>query len=429
MGELLLEQGKAQLKNQDFLGAIATFSTYIQAAPYRSEAFYQRGIAHFKSGNIHAAVSDYGQALECDPEYAKAYYARALARVSLKNPTGAFSDSNTAIQWQPDFAAAYQLRGRLYRNQGERHNAIADFRMAAQFFQTQQKPDRAQDCLDAVQKLEEEQRASSPAIPSVGPPEITPDYVQKILTRTQWGETQQAMIDITEVLGLHPNDGQAYCCRGLIHLKKGDLQAAIADLNRAINLGYQDAWVYRSRSKARLQLGDTQGAIADCNQALTRQEDAESLMVRGNAYRAAAHYLGALEDYSEALLQAPENGLIYYERGLTYEAMGEYPQAIADYQRAMTLLCNQEEWDSYKQVQFHLQTLKAQASGGASLSPENLKNLNGQADQLYDKLLKLLGGNQVLADGMVRRMSHQYPGRSREWLLETVIHNLEQDMN
>ncbi|MCM1981906.1 tetratricopeptide repeat protein [Lyngbya confervoides] len=420
MTHSLWTQALAQIQARDYTGAIATLTQLIESHPHDAPAYFQRGKAHFQAGQIYEAVSDYGKTLALDPQHAQAYYGRALARLTLKNPLGALADINAALDQQPDYAAAHQLRATLHERQAQTRQAIADYKAAAKLFLAQDKPDGARYCLDKIDQIQ----AQTIRPPSSHPHSPTPgekDYFQHILSLTQQGDTRQALEDINWILQADSQDGRAHCCRGLVYLKQGNLQGAMADLNQALALQFTDALVYRSRAKARLQLGDIQGAIADCNQALSLSpEDAETYVARGNAYRSMQHYLGAIEDYGEALSRHPENPEVFFDRGNTYALIGDRPQAIADYQRAMTLFCAQENWPQYHRVQNQLAALESQAPAAAASSP---------GDRLYQRLLGLIGGNRDLAEGMIKRMKHQYPGRSQEWYLESVIHNLEQNLD
>lgn len=431
MSAPLFQQGQAQLRQKQYADAIATFTQVLDADPFSIDAYCQRGLAYYDSGNVYAAIEDYGKALEIDSKSAKAYYCRALARLSLKNIPGTMADVELAIGCDRTYAAAYKLRAIVHRKQGDIQAAIADFKVASGLYLDQKDADGARQCIDKIDEIRPKTpNANAPITkaPNVPPPALSEkDYFTQILDRAKIGQLSQALSDINWVLQADPQDGKAYCCRGLVYCKQGNYQAAMADFNQALTLKFEDPITYRGRSKARLNLKDPQGAISDCNQALfLSPEDSDAYVARGNAYRAIGHHLGAIEDYAEALRLNGNNADAFYQRGLTYAGMKENPQAIADYQRAISLFCAQEEWFNYQQVLAQLNQLQPSAQKNVQAPPPHPPQTT--YERLWQRLVDLLGGNQELAKGMVRSTKSQYPGRSEEWYLETVILSLEDHM-
>ncbi len=417
-----LEQGLQQLQAKDYTSAIATFTEVINIQPYLAEAYSQRGIAQYRSGNIYAAVSDYTQALQIDPKHAKTYYCRALARLDLQNLPGTLSDVNAALQCKEQYASAYQLRAIVHRKQGQTSNAIADFESAARLYLEQNQPDQSRQCQTQIAQLRPLPATPTPKESSTPDLWSEQDYFARIIDLAQKGQFQKAFDEIQWVLKVSPQDGKAHCCRGLVHCKQSRFQEAIADFNQAITCTYTKAITYRNRGYARLQLGDVQGAIADCTQAIGLEPTgAENYIARGNAYRGMEHWMGAIEDYEEALSHDPNQGQAFFQRGQTYAQMENSAQAIADYQRAITIFCHREEWKDYQQVITRLRRLQSTAAkpDADSSAPQTLYN------QLYQRLLELLDRNQKAVDGMIRQIQSQYPGRSAEWYLETIIQDIE----
>jgi tetratricopeptide (TPR) repeat protein len=246
----------------------------------------------------------------------------------------------------------------------------------------------------------------------------TNQYFQQLLAKAEQGETSAAMADLNWVLKADPNDAQAYCCRGVVQCKLGNYQEAIADFNHALQLNFQDGIVYRNRGKARSQIGDYQGALSDLNQALQKQpEDPLVYVARGNIYRSMSDYLKAIQDYSQALQLNPNYAPAYYNRGLVYTLLEEIQNAVSDYQKAVSIYCEQEDWENYQQVLNSLQ--KIQTS-----NPE-IKNQKYQI--LRQRLLRLVGGQQEIAERLIQQQEYNYPGMSDDWYLQKVIDQLERD--
>jgi tetratricopeptide (TPR) repeat protein len=300
------------------------------------------------------------------------------------------------------------------RKQGEIELAITDFKTAADLFLTHKNAESARQCLAHIKQIQPRNQA-------VPAPICTErDFVKRVLDTAQQGDIHQALDEINWVLKADPTDSQAYCCRGIIHCKQHHYQQALLDFNQALQLGYAATIVYRNRSKARLQLGDYQGAITDSNLALSMDDqDPHNYLTRGNAYGAIGHALGAIEDYTAALHLNPNQASAYYQRGLIYAAMEERLQALSDYQRAMSLWCEQGDWTHYQAVLASFKSIQH--------SPQ-LELAQTSYERLHLRLLDLVGGQWPIAEGMIKRMKINYPGRSEQWYLETVIQELESNL-
>ncbi|PMB43549.1 hypothetical protein CEN40_15570 [Fischerella thermalis CCMEE 5205] len=420
MNDDFYNRGLARAKQKDYAGAIAEFTRAIETNPHFADAFYQRGLAYYDSGEILLAVSDYTEALQLNPESVEAYYCRALARVALKNFPGALADADQVIRLNRNHAAAYNLRGIIYRKMGRVHDAIANFKLAADLYLQQNDKDNCRLCLEKIKQLQPKQNLTvvqqrpTPTKPIMSPQE----YFTQLLEKAEKGDTRQALEDLNWVLQVDPQDAQAYCCRGVVRYKQGNYREAIADFNQALQLNFQDAIVYRNRGRARFQLGDHQGAIADFNQALQiKPEDALLYVARGNVYRAMGNYVSAVTDYTKALQINPDDPQAYYNRGLAYAHMEEMQRAIADYQQAASIFCEKEDWKNYEHV---LESLK-------KIQSPSIESKQSQYNMLRQRLLRLVGGYWEIAQRLIDQAKRYYPGMSEEWYMEKVIDDLERD--
>ncbi|MEM7554456.1 MAG: tetratricopeptide repeat protein [Cyanobacteria bacterium P01_A01_bin.84] len=449
MSQESYNQGLEKLKKKDEQGgiapevlheAIALFNTAIQENPYFSQAYFYRGLAHYDLGEFLQAVSDYTQALKLDSQSAETYYSRALARLALKNLPGTLDDVENVIRINIKYAAAYDLRGIVRRKQGFIHEAIANFKNAAQLYLEQKNKEGCRLCLEKIKQLQPKTQPSATAQQSnsqsqnysnnnsknhQNQPSVTENkfvtenkYFIQLLEKAEYGDVKEATEDLNWLLQTDPQDGQAYCYRGVVRCKQGKYQEAISDFNQALKLKFQDPAVYRNRGKARSYMGDNQGAIADFNQAIQMKSDDSLVYVaRGNAYREMGNYIGAIEDYTQSLKYNQQNAHAYYNRGIAYTHMEEMQRAMDDYQKAASMFCEQEDWDSYQIVLDNLKKFK-------SPSPEIQKT---QDELLRQRLLRLVGGHWEIAQRLIEQAKHYYPGMSEEWYLETVIYDLERD--
>lgn len=410
--------GLEKARQQDYAGAIAAFSQTLQENPYFAEAYCQRGLMYYDSGETLQAVADFSEALKLSPQMVEAYYSRALARVVLKNLPGALEDINQAIRFNEQYAPAYSLRGTIYRKQGDLREAIANFKKAADLYLRQQDKEGCRRCLEKIKQIQPSNPTPLTVSPLPSPVMVTEqDYFKQLLDQAEQGNCQAALTELNWALKADPQDGKAYCCRGVVRCKMQDYRGAIADFNQALKLSYSDPLVYRNRGKARFQLGDHQGAIADFDQVLKLQpEDPLLYLARGDVYRAIGNYLGAIEDYSQVIRIEPDNAKAYYNRGAAYACLEEIKQAIVDYQKAASLFCEQEDWESYNQTLANLKKLQ-----------NSVPKSDNSITILRQRLLRLVGGQWAIAERLLDQAKFDSPGMTEEWYLEKVIYDLERD--
>ncbi|MEQ8381847.1 MAG: tetratricopeptide repeat protein [Coleofasciculus sp. A1-SPW-01] len=96
--ETWFNQGKQQLADQDFLGAIASFDAAIQHQPDYAEAWNNRGLALGKLGDDQSAIASYEKAIQLKPDYQLAWYNWGVAMDKLREKESAISP----IESSPD---------------------------------------------------------------------------------------------------------------------------------------------------------------------------------------------------------------------------------------------------------------------------------------------------------------------------------------
>jgi tetratricopeptide (TPR) repeat protein len=421
MNEEFYNRGLELARQKDYAGAIEEFSRALQQNSYFVEAYLKRGLAYFDSGATLLAVDDYTEALKIDSQCVEASYGRALARLVLKNLPGALDDVDRAIRIDYRHAGAYNLRGTIRRKQGFINDAIASFKLAAELYLDRKDAENCRQCMERIKELQPKPKSPVPQASSSSP--TTPlisekEYLMQLLEKAENGATGQAMEDLNWVLQADPQDGIAYCCRGVVRCKQGLYRDAVSDFNLALGLNFQDAVVYRNRGKARLQLGDNHGAIADFNQAIAmKPEDTLVYVARGNAHRAMSNFYGAIQDYSQVLQTNPDDAPAYYNRALAYMQLKDMQRAVDDFQRAASIYCEREDWENYQVV---LNKLK-------KINTSTFDSRKATYSLLRQRLLIMVGGYWDMAQRLIDNEKHYHPGMSEEWYLEKVIYNLERD--
>jgi tetratricopeptide (TPR) repeat protein len=424
MSQQLYERGLELCRTGKYPEAVAVFSEAISAAPYWAELYYRRGLAYYDSGNPYDAVSDYGKAMELDSGRTEYPYARAIVRLSLKNIPGAMADVDRSIALQRDYAPAYQLKGILCRKGGQHQQAIAALKQAADLYLSKQDTEGCRRCLEQIKEIPSpDHQPNSPPLPIITPPPIVTlnEYYSKAIAKAEAGDGWQAIKELSWALKADPDDRDALCCRGAIYSKLDRIPEALKDLSRAIELDNRCVIAYRNRGKIRVKLGDYGGAIADFNFALKiDSKDATLYFARGDSYAALGDYDRAMSDYSEGITLDVDDPTGYLKRAAIHCRKEEIKEAIFDYQQAANTYMTKQDWPNYQKIAAKLKDLQHKAPPDKTPSPP--------VNTRRQLLLKLVGGQWAIAETLIDRLRNSYPGMSEDWYIETVICQLERDI-
>ena len=66
-------------------------------------------------------------------------------------------------------------------------------------------------------------------------------------------------------------------------------------------------------------------------------QDVRTYVLRGNAYLDQRRFHLAIDDYTRALVLAPDAPIAYNNRGIAYRSLGDPARALADYRQALAL--------------------------------------------------------------------------------------------
>ncbi len=422
------QQGLAKAKAGDTSGAIETFNLALVATPEWAEIYYRRGLVYFDLGDLLQAVSDYTQALKLDPQHRDCYYARALARLTLKNFPGAFNDVDKSIEFGRDYAAAYQLKAIICRKLTNYPDAIAAYKIAASLYLNLQDLETSRQCLAEAQSLQPKTLATTtPSTPSVRSELISPEqFYTQTIERAEKGDLQGAIEDANWSVKTSPDNAWGYCCRGILYLKQGDNSSALMNLNHAIKLDPQFAIAYRSRGKLRSQMGDFGGAIVDFDRSLAiTPQDLFIYIARSQAHISLNDYPAAIADLTQAIDIDPTEPAPYLQRAQIYTKLEELSQAIADYQIAVNIYFDRQDLPQYQDTLAKLQQIQRSAPKS---TPPTTKSDHPETAALRQRLLILVSGQWPIATRLIEHAEENYPGRSAEWYLQKVIHDLEQGL-
>jgi len=109
-----------------------TSQTAAASAEHRDPTYwFQKGALGATYGNNQAAVNYFGMAIAPDPGHSGAHFSQGVSYGQLGNYTRALAAINRAIEMRPRNGLYYYGRARVYLLSGEKENAMADFRKAA----------------------------------------------------------------------------------------------------------------------------------------------------------------------------------------------------------------------------------------------------------------------------------------------------------
>ena len=152
------------------------------------------------------------------------------------------------------------------------------------------------------------------------------------------GRYDEALTDLSQIIGIDPSYAQAIASRGQIYYTMGRYREALADFGSAISMDPGYAWAFSNRGRVYWALGQYDDSLADFTQAVDLNPGyAKALASRGLGYLVMGRYDEALADLSRAIDIDPGYAWAIARRGQAHMAIGRYDEAIADFTHAIDL--------------------------------------------------------------------------------------------
>jgi tetratricopeptide (TPR) repeat protein len=121
------------------LAAVVSFTQAIKLNPKAEEPYYHRANAYQNAGNYQAAVVDYTEVIRQNTGRlgfsSEAYWNRARAYEKLGEKQKVIFDLTQLIGKSSLNADQYVFRGNMYRDLGNKEDAIADYKAAENLLQ------------------------------------------------------------------------------------------------------------------------------------------------------------------------------------------------------------------------------------------------------------------------------------------------------
>jgi len=164
------------------------------------------------------------------------------------------------------------------------------------------------------------------------------------------GDFKKAKTFFAGVVGLEPENAEAWHFLGGAKHRLGDFSGAIRDYSRAIKLDPKAYHTFHNRALSKHHRQNLRGAIADYSKAISINRDYfRSWYFRGLAKFENGDYRGAIEDLSILLLMKPFHYKAWYVKGLAKHMSGDATGAAADFSQAARL-ANKKLPPYYKKI-------------------------------------------------------------------------------
>lgn len=237
------------------------------------------------------------------PNDAFGYLNRANVQYSAKDYKNAIADYDKAIELDVYNADAYMKRGNCYFILKDNSKAMLDYLSASQvspkmgeaFFNMGRVYYEQNDLDNAISNMQK----------GVAYVNNRSDYYYE-LGRAEYrsGKYQDAYNNFSNAIALNPADSDSHFGKGLAALNLNSNEAAVQDFQNVLNIDpqYKNAEYYK-----------------------------------GLALYQSGRFQDAITSFDNAILQSPEDGLIYNLRGCSKELLGDTSGAKKDYKKAKSL--------------------------------------------------------------------------------------------
>ena len=176
-------------------------------------------------------------------------------------------------------------------------------------------------------------------------PTTESEYFNRGVSKAKSGDSEGAIIDLSEAIKINPKNENAYFYRALSKDLMHDYLGGIEDYNKIIEINPKRslAYVYRGLDKENIK--DYDGAMEDVNKGIAIDpKNSLGYDGRGEVRYAQKDYQGGLVDFNKAIELDPNNDQFYYDRGKTKDSLKDILGAMDDYDKAIQIGPN---WPNY----------------------------------------------------------------------------------
>lgn len=227
------------IESNHLIDALTEINSIIKSYPNSAIAYDLKGVILKKQGKFEDAFDAFIKAVEIEPEFAIAHYNLGKMEQSRGNFDKAKIHLDKSIELQDDLTKAYFARAVLYKQMGDKENALEDYNTVIDM--------KGETYLEAFLNRGLTKKMLGDyggALADFN--RIIEEFPQNAELRKNRGNLQmlfglnrKAIDDYTKAIELNNNYAEAYYNRGLAFLLMHDKISGCADLDRSIDLGYE----------------------------------------------------------------------------------------------------------------------------------------------------------------------------------------------
>lgn len=248
-----------------------------------------------------AMMEVYAEEIAANPQAYDVYFRRANEYYKFNQYLRALSDIDNAIKFCPaaDTDMLYQcqlLRGDIYQMLGKQREALPAYEEALR--------------LDPTSFMA---------------------LYQKGNCEFELGDFSAARDSYNRLRATNPRSAEALTGLARVAVKENNLGQASQLMDDAVKMMPSDSDIFVRRASVRRMLGNNTGAVDDLIMAITLDSNPKAFQQLVNISN--EDYPAVITALSNAVSQAPDQGMFYYIRAVVAQAHNHFPQAISDYQR------------------------------------------------------------------------------------------------
>ncbi len=238
-----------------------------------------------------------------------------------------------------DDPVAYLERGRLKIKMGELESGEADLAAARSFGKSEQQAIIRKTQGDIYQKLRDTDKANQmyDEAEQLGY-EHYDIYMDRARVKLIEKDYPAAKDYLSKAINRNPYDPDLYVLRGEIQAELGMKEEAAADFDQSRAMGASELTTMKVMARSNIKMAEFEEAIHVLEEAIKIDpEDADILLLRGQAFNEIQAYNIAKESLDNLIIQDPFLAEAYYERGKTHIALSFFEKALLDLTKAIRL--------------------------------------------------------------------------------------------